>query len=298
MFTFLTNNLLILFLALFSLAATYTSTEKIPGYDLNSPDASFILPDILLEISGVTSIDANTFACVQDENGVIFFYDIVKNEIRDQYRFNIDGDYEGIARVTNSLYILRSDGVLFEISDYRKKNFKLNTYTTGIPADNNEGLCYDPDKNRLLIACKSAVAKGPAYKDMRAIYGFDLKTKKLTKAPVFDFDIQVIKQFAQKNKIELATRTKKKGQITEPVIKFRTSAIAIHPFSKKLFLLSAVDHLLFIFSMEGKLEQIEKLDPYLFNKAEGITFLENGDLLITNEGQHKKPTLLRFKYRK
>ena len=82
------------------------------------------------------------------------------------------------------------------------------------------------------------------------------------------------------------------------MLKFRTSAVCIHPISKKLYLLSAVDHLLFIFNMNGTIEHMEKLDPYLFNKAEGITFFDNGDMFVTNEGQHKKPTLLRFNYRK
>lgn len=40
--------------------------------------------------------------------------------------------------------------------------------------------------------------------------------------------------------------------------------------------------------MKGNLEYIEQLDPIMFNKAEGITFYDNGDMLITNEGQDKK----------
>ncbi len=48
--------------------------------------------------------------------------------------------------------------------------------------------------------------------------------------------------------------------------------------------------------MNGNIEHIEQLNPTMFNKAEGITFYENGDMLITNEGQDNKPTLLHFKY--
>ena len=76
-----------------------------------------------------------------------------------------------------------------------------------------------------------------------------------------------------------------------------TSAIAIHPITKKLYLLSASDHLFFIFNINGEIEYMEPLNPDIFNKAEGITFLDNGDMIITNEGQNKKPTLLRFNYR-
>ena len=34
----------------------------------------------------------------------------------------LKGDYEGITIVNDLLYILRSDGVLFEIKDYQSKN--------------------------------------------------------------------------------------------------------------------------------------------------------------------------------
>lgn len=298
-FKFITT-LLILATNLFSCGVTFRNNEKITGYNLATPDKSSVLPDTLREVSGLTNIDSTTFACIQDENGILFIYDGKKNEIRKQYTFNIDGDYEGITRVGKTIYVLRSDGTLFEISDYESKDFKLTSYATGIPANNNEGLCYDPDNNRLLIACKGKIGKGPEFKDKRVIYGFDLKTKTLTKEAVFDFDLQIIKEFAIKNKVDLPTKTRKqKGQpITEPFIKFRTSAICIHPLTKKLFLLSASDHLLFIFTMAGTIEHIEQLDPTMFNKAEGITFYDNGDMLITNEGQGKNPTVLYFKYRK
>lgn len=274
--------------------------EKMSGYNLTKPDAAYFLPDTLREISGLTHIDSVTVACIQDENGILFIYDIAKNKIKKQYTFHLDGDYEGITRVDNSMYILRSDGTLFEISDYQSADYQLTSYLTGIPANNNEGLCYDAQNNRLLIACKGKTEKGSGNKDKRVIYGFDLNTKLLTTEPVFDFDLQVIKQFAIENEINLRTRKrmKKKQAISEPVIKFMPSAIGIHPVSKKLFLLSGSDHLFFVFNSNGAVEHIEQLNPKLFNKAEGITFLKNNDLLITNEGQDKKPTLLRFNYKK
>ncbi len=289
----------VLTVLLLGCGATFTNNEKITGYNLTKPDNTFLLPDTLHEVSGLTDIDSTTFACIQDENGILFIYDAKNNVIKKQYTFNLDGDYEGITRVDQNIYVLRSDGTLFEISNYTSDNFKLTSYTTGIPANNNEGLCYDQDNKRLLIASKGKIGKGSEYKDKRVIYGFDLQTKTLTKEPVFDFDLQVIREFAVKKKINLPTKErKKKGEtVTEPFIKFGTSAIGIHPVTKKLFLLSASDYLLFIFNMKGDIEHIEQLNPTMFNKAEGITFYENGDMLITNEGQDKKPTLLFFKYR-
>jgi hypothetical protein len=292
-------SLVLLMMILSGCDQSSNSKEKLTGYNLSDPDESYVLPDILKEVSGLTSLDSTTFACIQDENGILFIYDLVQNEITKQYTFNIDGDYEGITRVDSTIYVLRSDGTLFEITDYQSPDFILTPYFTGIPANNNEGLCFDPDNNLLLIACKGKPGKGSEYKDKRLIYGFDLTTKTLTTEPVFDFDLQTIKQFAMRNEIGLLTKTKKKKKqkIAEPVIRFMTSAIAVHPVTKKLYLLSASDHLFFIFNRNGDIEHIEQLNSEIFNKAEGITFVANNDLLITNEGQDKKPTLLRFTYK-
>ncbi|HEX8516338.1 MAG TPA: hypothetical protein VF868_09080 [Bacteroidia bacterium] len=277
---------------------TGITEKRIQGYNLAVPDAAYVLPDILLEISGAVYLSPNTLACVQDENGVIFVYDLLKKEITGQHGFTIDGDYEGIALVGKVIYVLRSDGTLFEIADYRSEKSTVRTYATGIPSVNNEGLCYDKENNRLLIAAKSSVGKGPELKDQRVIYSFDLKTKTLGKQPLFIFNVQSLKDFAIKNNVKLEMRAKKNGKPAEPLLRFRPSAIAIHPVTKKLFLLSAADHILFIFNMNGNIEHIEPLDAEMFNKSEGITFGENADMLITNEGQYKKPTLLRFNYKK
>ena len=289
------STLFILFLS--GCGSNFSGDEKIKGYDLTTPDVSIILPDTLNEISGLTSIDTTSVACIQDEYGIIFIYDVIKKEITNYYFFNIKGDYEGIARVDKSLFVLRSDGVIFEVSDYESKNFELNSYETGIPSSDNEGLCYDTDNNRLLVACKGKIDKKDENKDKRVIYAFDLKTKKLSEEPVISFDLEVIRHFAINNKIDLPVKKNKKGEKKETIIKFRTSEICIQPLTKKLFLLSADDHLLFIFNMKGKIEKIEKLNPEKFIQAEGLTFFENGDMLITNEGQDKKPTLLRFNYK-
>jgi uncharacterized protein YjiK len=275
-----------------------TSARIRSGYDLTRPTTTAVLPDTLHEVSGLTDIDLHTVACVQDENGVIFFYDLEKRGIVRQFQFHLDGDYEGITRIGKVIYILRSDGTVFGVENYEDPNFILHTYTTGIPAANNEGLCHDPVNDRLLIACKSKLGKGHEFKDKRAIYGFDLKTKTLNERPVFEFDVQKMREYAEQHKIDLPTRTKgKNGGTEEPILKFRASAIGVHPIRKQLYVLSAADHLFFIFDLEGKLMYMEPLDPKVFNKAEGITFMENGDMLITNEGQDHKPTLLRFNYR-
>lgn len=264
------------------------------GYDLSQPDKIVVLPAILHEVSGITEIDSSSIACIQDENGILVIYDISKSAISKHFIFHGDGDYEGIARTGNTIFVLRSDGTLYEIPDYRSAGFTEISYKTKIPASDNEGLCYDKKNNWLLIGPKSNI-EGEK-KSKRAIYGFSLETKNLLDKPVVKFDLKAIKEYAIENKLNLPVAYKK-NEKPEPEIELRTSAIGIHPGTNKLFLISGIEQILFVFNSDGTLEYMEKLDQRLFNQPEGITFLNNGDMLISNEGGSGSATLLRFNYK-
>lgn len=272
-----------------------TSSNKI-GYDFSKPTLNDELPPILHEISGLAIIDSSSIACVQDEDGILFIYNIKKHKITQQHTFGLKGDYEGITLVNDVLYVLRSDGVLFEIKDHQTKKLKVKTYSTRVPAINNEGLCYDAINNRLLIGAKGKINKDPTNKDIRLIYAFDLKTKTLNQSPAFNFNITDINLTAKMQGIHFPKKQNKKGKSIEHGFKFNTSEISIHPITHQLFVLSATEHVLFIFNKTGTLEYIEQLNPLVFNKSEGLDFFQNGDLIISNEGQTHTPTLLRFNY--
>lgn len=263
-------------------------------YNFSAPSQKVNLPGALYEVSGLTVIDESTLACVQDELGIVFFYDLDKKEISNEIHFEKTGDFEGITKVDSSLFILRSDGNLTEIVDYKSVNRQIRKYDTGVPANDNEGLCYDYANNRLLIGCKSKLNLKSMNKDTRAIFGFGLESKKLTANPVMEFDVNELMDFTSSQNISFPDKVKKNGEVKPGKLKFKMSAIAIHPISRKLYVISAADYLLFVFDESGNPEYVAQLDKKLFNKAEGLTFLDNGDMLITNEGQDHKPTLLRF----
>ena len=278
------------------LAAT---VQMIAGgaYNLNSPDKVYKLPPSFHEISGITAIDASTIACVQDEHGLVFIYDLDKNSIIRQIPFGGDGDYEGVARVNKAIYILRSDEVLIELGDYTSSGSPVvNVYETRIPGKDAEGLCYDPKNNRLLVAPKEISSDNPAAQSTRHIYGFNLASKTLIKGSLIDFDIKEIEEYALKNNIKVPMKGKK-GEKKVPDINMKISAIGIHPASYKLYAISGPERLLFVFDMKGNLESLARLDKDIFPQPEGITFMPNGDMLISNEGAKGIPTIVRFSYR-
>lgn len=265
-------------------------------YNLSAPDKVYNLPPALYEISGITEVDASTFACVQDEHGIVFIHDINKNKTIRSIVFGSEGDYEDIARVDKTLYVLRSDEVLAEITNFASDNFKRQAYSAGIPGKDAEGLCYDRKNNRLLLVPKEISDDNEENKGKRFIYGFDLVSKKLIKGPVLRFNIKTIEKFAIDNSIKVPMKGKK-GEKDEPDIKLRISALGIHPITNRLFVISGMERLLLVFDMNGNIEYLEKLNSEIFPQPEGITFMKNGDMFISNEGRNELATLVRFNYK-
>jgi hypothetical protein len=290
---------LIIFTAAFLLPACSINepgAAQIPGYTLQPTGSKTYLPPLLFEISGITLIDSSSLACVEDENGMIYFYDFNLGEITDKKRFWGPGDYEGIASVNDTIYVLRSDGFLFEVRDYRSEEPEVDIIPTGLPRTDNEGLCFDKKRRMLLITCKEYSGKKSWSGKKRYIYGFDLHTKRLTDEPVYSLDMDDIIKCAGNDNPQLKQKYVKKGSKHKETIKFNPSDIAINPLTRKIYILSAVDHALAIFSKKGRIENFITLNPAVFNQPEGILFLKNGDMLISNEGGSGRPTILRFKF--
>lgn len=266
-------------------------------YQLSTPDKSYTLPPSLNEISGITILNNNEIACVQDELGIIYIYDLKDGKISKEYKTGLVGDYEGIAIVSNTIYLLRSDGVLVEYPDFRSPNLRIKEYALNLPSLNNEGLCYDMKNYRLLIAAKIKPGKDKLDKDIRHIYSFDLKTKAPNNVPIIKLSVDDIEAVAVKQNIPIPYRTNKKTGAKINAFNFRPSEIAVHPINGYIYILSANDKLLLMIDKNGTIQNLLQLAPILFNKAEGLAFLPDGTMLISNEAQQGKPTLLTFKYK-
>lgn len=259
---------------------------KKPAFILN-------LPFELREISGITDFSNNEIACVQDENGIIFIYNLDSDSIIGQYNFGPNGDFEGLTRVDSTYYVLRSDATLLEIN-YPWDTTSVTQTKLNIPTRDNEGLCYDVRDNRLLLAPKSKMGKGEQLKDTRAVYAIDLATKVLNEKPLFLINISEMEAFANEHNIPLPQKLSKQSVDSVSALKFMPSSIAVHPKTDEIYIISAIDHTLAVFDKNGKILNFMFLDPIVFNKPEGITFLSNGDMVIANEGQMGAPTLLKF----
>ena len=262
-------------------------------FNFKEPSLILNLPFELREISGLTNFSDLEIACFQDENGILFVYDLLKDSIIGQFDFGFKADYQGLTKADSSYFTLRSDATLLEIA-FPYDSSHVTETKLAIQEQDNEGLCYDQRNNRLLITPKTKFGKGKILKDTRAIYAIDLATKELNETPLFLISIAEIEAFANKNQMQLPQKISKQSPDSISALKFIPSALAEHPKTDEIYVLSAVDQTLAVFDKNGTLLNFVLLDTKLFNKPGGITFLSNGDLIIVNEGQMGVPALLRF----
>lgn len=238
-------------------------------YDLDNPDKKYPLPQYLEEISGLAYYKEEMILCVQDEHADIYVLNTDNNEIVDKYDFGKQGDYEDIAVIGHTAYVLRSDGHIFEVENFNKEDRKVTDHKTPLSAKNDtEGLTYDKISNSLFIACKGspAIENYNPYKGYKAIYQFDLREMKLHKIP----------------------------QLIRSATSYEPSGLAIHPVFDEIYLISGTGKVLIIMDRSGKVLNVHHLSSRIFRQPEGICFSPSGDLFISNEGRGGKANILRF----
>lgn len=237
-------------------------------YNLLNPDKVFELPDQLREISGIALSDENTIFCIQDEFGIVFKYDIQKEEVTGIVRFTDIGDFEDISIMGDTAYILRSDATIFS---FNYKNFKGKYNQTIIPVNcmNSEGICVN-DGKIMYLSCKDQSINNSG--TIRTLYSFP--TDRMYKSEIFaSIDIDEINELFSK----LYPSIKKES------ITFNPSAVNINPVTKELYILSASNRMMAVYS-NNKLKGLYPLPAEVYYKPEGLTFNKEGDMYISSEG--------------
>ncbi|MAZ26170.1 MAG: hypothetical protein CL868_03705 [Cytophagaceae bacterium] len=244
-----------------------------PGEENYEVTQTWEMPDELAEISGIAWIGSNKIAAIQDEDAIIYIYDLDSRQVIKKIPFGDHGDFEAIAVRGEDAYVMESDGKLFEILNYQSEDRQINTYDTPLTGKNNiESLALDRGKENLLIIPKDKDTKD---EDHKAIYYFSIDEKEFKAKPYVNIDLKSKK---------LEEFEKKKSYKT-----LRPSEIAVHPGTGEVYLLEGVDPKLLILDLEGKIEKIYTFDDDVFPQPEGMTFTPMGDLFISNEGRGSSP---------
>lgn len=275
--------------------ATKTNTQD--KYDFSSAQMLIELPEELQEISGIALFDENTLLCIQDERGVVYDYNLTEKKINNTLKFADSADYEELALAGNDLFVLESNGNLYQIKNFRDGGQKPLVHNTALKEEHNaEGLCYLKNENKLLIACKDKPSVGE--KNRKAFYRFDLNNSTLEETPAFYITAKDLKDFAKANKKSLGKRIEdllEENKIDEILM---PSGLAQHPLTNDIYILSSKNSLLVITDKSGKIKDIHSFNGKDFAQPEGITFSSKGDLYISNEGKKRDANIAMFGYEK
>jgi len=268
-------------------------------YDLEDPDKTYKLPNRLEEISGIAlSLHGNQLLAVQDEDGIIFAIDKESEEVVREIDFWKDGDYEDIEVVDEAVYVVKSTGTLYEVLNFATDEQEVKKYNDYLTGDYDvEGLCYDEKHHRLLLTCKgqSEDQEGKRYK---AIYAFNLVTKKLEERPAFLVSEASVRAFLDTNPLlEKWDKILKFFDPNESVFALSPSAIAPHPLTEEYYILSSVGKMLVITDRSGNVKHIQKLDKDVHRQPEGICFEPDGTMYISNEGKGGDGRIYRFEWK-
>jgi uncharacterized protein YjiK len=169
--------------------------------------------------------------------------------------------------------------------DISSKN--VNKIETPLNSKNDiEGLAYDKISNQLILACKGSSDIGDNDNKGKGFYRFDLTNRRLDENPWLVLPNKKIQKFI-----------KSKGG-KRKVSEFKPSGVAIHPITNEVYILAHGGKWLVTLSQSMEVSAVYSLKHKLFGQPEGICFTPSGDLLISNEGQGDRGTLLFYKYQK
>lgn len=272
----------LLLLALTSLA--WAAAGQAPPAILESFDLSKDggiqdkLPRALEEVSGLATTSGGRVLAHDDERAVIYEVDPADGHVVKAFSAGIGGvrgDFEGIAAVDDRLFLVTSAGELLETREGEDGSaLAYGVQDTGLGrVCEIEGLAFDPRTRSLLLPCKGK--KAEELKNHVVVFAVELETFRVQLVP------RVFIPFEELDEIGLKDS-------------FHPSAIEVHPTTGRLILVSAQEETILEVSPYGALLGGKELHRKTHPQPEGVTFLDDGSLLLADEGQGGRGRLTRY----
>ena len=267
-------------------------SELFFGYHLQEPTQVYKLPEELEEVSGLDAVSDELLLMNEDETASLYLYSLVEEELVQKKEWGEEGDYEGVALLDNTAFVVESGGDVYEVRNYREEEPEVIKHENdGLKGCDVEGFTLLKEENLLLLACKEGG------NSERSVYAFDIIENKVLEEPYRTFSFEALEEHLLTNQFDRFSQELREmlGGGKSSDILF-PSGIAIHPLTQDLYVLSSETKLLAVFDAAGKFKDIYELTHDRFLQPESITFTSNGDLFIGNEGKGGEANILKFVY--
>jgi len=252
------------------------------GYDLLHPE-KFNMPESLLEISGIAFHHSknDTIYSIQDEDGRLY-RQAWKEKKQKHVVFGKKGDYEDVAILNETVFVLKSNGVLyvFPFSESTNEEVKdIKEYKKILPSGEYESIYADQQTNQLYLLCKNCKTDKKEGNMSGSIFTYNAADKQLIPSGNFAMDLSGL--------IE-----------SDAILKtgLKASALTRDPHSNEWYILSSVNKVLIVATPDWKVKSVHRLNSSIFNQPEGLAFDDQMNLYISNEGDElTSGNILKFK---
>ncbi|MTI40213.1 SdiA-regulated domain-containing protein [Fulvivirga lutimaris] len=249
--------------------------NKVP-YKLYEPTETFKLHYDLQEISGLTYLSEDKLGAIEDETGKFYIINARTGEVETKVKFEKSGDYEGVEYDDGTVWVMKSNGHFYSFQIQDDEAINVKEYKSEFSSKNDlEGLGYN--NGALLIAAKGEGKIDDIDNEGKGIYIIEEEKP----SPLFFIEKKDLEKFIEKR------------EHFNSIKDFDPSAIAVHPQTSDIYILSA-DHVLVVYSAELKLKEVVKLNKKIFYQPEGICFSPQGQLFISSEGGENRGRLFTF----
>lgn len=269
--------------------------QKEDGYfDLQHPNSVQTLPMGIQPFSDVALLDSTHLLGLNQESGMMFVYDLNDYSVVPFLSWDMESKIRNISTL---------DSTLLLVDDAKHIHFLSSPYDssslTTLNLENEQfdptSVCYHKETNRLfLIASNEERTEG--YSNS-SIYAYNLNQRKLNAQPLFSISGEDIEAFAIQNNLMIPRSDLSIMDDTLESMNFTPTAIAVHPKTNEIYILSGSDHSLVVFNQFGEIVNFTTLDKNTFSHPSAMTFKKNGDLVIT-DGNLMNPTVIQVKWNK
>lgn len=249
-------------------AAPGQDGATVSGYLRQAPAKEFYLPEGLREISGLAVASNNTVYTHDDNYAIVYEVDLNLQKAIKAFALGkptVKGDFEDIAVRDGYVYLLTSDGHLYEArAGENRKRVRYNAYDTGVGTHcETEGLVNGAAEGDFLILCKKA--HEVEFKDRLVIYNWNLHDRTPVSTPWLNVSLDgLVEKLDQAN--------------------FHPSAFAWRRDRGALIIVSAKGHSAIEIDLQGRLIDRIKIDKVDHPQPEGLTLMPDGRLVLSDEG--------------
>ena len=246
-----------------------SAADLVAGLEVSPREASgWKLPQRLSEISGLTATGDGRVFAHGDENAIIYQLDPRAGKIVKAFALGdvtVRADFEGIALAKGKVYLVTSDGTIYEAPEGGDgERVLFNTYGTGVGRKCEiEGLAYEKSTGDLLLACKTA--RVPELAGHLVVFRWNIEARALSETPALLVPMDQIRAL-------------------RGVGSLHPTGIEVLTGSGNYLLIAAKERLILELTRSGDVVAIRDLTPELHIQPEGVTMLPGGVLLIADEG--------------